>query len=127
MQVLPYFAFVCLWVALAGLVTRAAVAYRRPPGTWVLNSLFVGAPIALILLYIVGDPEDAAALQDKEERIRRRHPERTDIREAAMNEMRCPTCGADVNVVTGDGLHTAEDEPWLLFCDRCKGQIEPDV
>ena len=36
-------------------------------------------------------PHRAMALQEKEERIRQRHPERKDLREAALNEMQCPT------------------------------------
>src|SRR4051794_39409812 len=99
-QILFFVALSGLWLTLCFLVARAAAAYRRPPGTWFLLSLFVGPLIALILLYVVGDPQDAAELHDKEERIRQRHPDRKDIREAALNEMNCPTCGAELNVVT---------------------------
>ena len=63
----------------------------------------------------------------KEERIRQQHPERKDIREAAMNEMDCPHCGAAVNPITEDGLHSSEKEPWLLICNQCQGTIEPDA
>jgi hypothetical protein len=126
-QITYYLGLFALWLVLSFLVARAATSFRRPPGTWFLISLFVGPVIALILLFVLGDPQDTEARREKEERIRRRHPERTDIREAAMNEMNCPRCGAEVNVVTCDGLHTAESEPWLLFCNNCDAQIEPDV
>ena len=72
-------------------------------------------------------PHRAMALQEKEERIRQRHPERKDLREAALNEMQCPHCGAAVNPVTADGLHSPEAEPWLLICNQYQGRIEPDV
>jgi hypothetical protein len=111
---------------LAALIAWRAKAYGRAPGPWFLLALFVSPVIAFVVLWALGRPEEEV-LSEKEERIRRRHPERTDIREAALNEMKCPRCGAEVNVVTGDGLHTAENEPWLLFCNSCEAQIELDV
>ena len=39
------------------------------------------------------------------------------------NWMDCPNCGAAVNSYTGDGLHSPEDEPWRLICDKCETEI----
>src|SRR5262245_33433740 len=85
---------------LSVLVAWAARTYGRPAGAWFLLALLVSPVIAFAVLWIVGSPADGA-LGEKEERLRQRHPDRTDIREVAMNEMRCPRCGAALNVVTG--------------------------
>src|SRR5262249_35040482 len=124
----PLFVLVPLivWVLFCFLVGKAASLFHRPPATWFLLALLLSPLLAFVLLLIAGDPWEAMALRQKEERIRQRHPERKDIREAALNEMECPRCGAVVNPVTGDGLHSSEAEPWLLICNQCQGKIEPD-
>ncbi len=98
-----------------------------PPAIWFLLALLCNPLLVFAILWIIGDPEATAALREREDRIRERHPERKDIREAALNEMNCPHCGAAVNPITEDGLHSSEREPWLLICNRCQGTIEPDV
>ncbi len=67
----------------------------------------------------------ATVLKEKEERARKQHPERGDVREIAVSELECPKCGATVNSATGDGLHSPEDEPWMLLCNKCGTEIEP--
>ncbi len=47
--------------------------------------------------------------------------------EDAVYEMACPQCGAKVNPVTRQGLHSPELEPWLLICDNCQATIQPYV
>jgi hypothetical protein len=116
-----------VWLFVCSLVARAASAFHRPPGTWFLLALICSPPVAFVLLLVAGDPEKAAALREKEEEIRHRHPELKDVRDAALNEMACPHCGAAVNPITEDGLHSPEAEPWLLICNQCQGSIEPDV
>ncbi len=115
------------WGFLCYLVGRAATRFNRQATPWILLSILLSPLAAYILLLFSGNPQEALSLQEKEERIRRQHPERTDIREAALNEMNCPHCGAVVNPITEDGLHSSETEPWLLICDQCQGIIEPDV
>jgi hypothetical protein len=116
-----------VWLFLCILVARTAYAFHRPPAAWVILAVLFSPLIMLATLYIIGDPQETAALQDKEDRLRQLHPERTDIREAALNEMNCPHCGAAVNPITEDGLHSSEKEPWLLICNQCQGRIEPDA
>ena len=41
--------------------------------------------------------------------------------------MHCPGCGARVNPLTREGLHSPEREPWRLICDRCQETIQPEV
>ena len=60
-------------------------------------------------------------------RGRQLHPECTYIQEAVLNEMSCAHCGATVNPVTGDGLHSPETEPWMLICNQCQHMIVPDL
>ena len=100
---------------------------HRPPATWFLLALLLSPLVAFVFLVLAGDPQQAMALAEKEERLRQRHPGRQDHREAALNEMQCPHCGAAVNPVTEDGLHSPEAEPWLLICNQCRGTVEPDV
>ncbi len=45
----------------------------------------------------------------------------------AVNEMHCPQCQSTVNPMTRSGLHSPDDEPWKLICDRCNTEIEPHV
>src|SRR5262245_43532472 len=125
----PLFVLVMIifWLLLCAVVGGIASSFRRPAGLWFLLALVLSPLIALVLLFVVGDPQRAVALREKEERIRQRHPERKDIREAALNKMNCPRCGAVVNPVTGDGLHSSDAEPWLLICNQCQGKIEPNV
>lgn len=117
-----------LMVIGASLSLAAEVGCLRPPGKGTdsvgLGLLAIGG--VLVLVSRAAQQNDAL-LREKEERIRQRHPERKDIREAALNEMECPHCKAVVNPVTGDGLHSPEAEPWLLICSQCQGTIEPDV
>ncbi len=120
-------ALIIVWLLLCSLVGGVASSFRRPPATWFLLALVLSPLLALVLLLVAGDPQEAAALREKEERIRQRHPDRKDIREAALNELNCPHCGTTVNPVTGDGLDSSEAEPWLLICNQCQGKIEPDV
>lgn len=128
MSDVPYFLVpLAVWLFLCSLVAVAASSFARRPATWFLLALVLSPLAAYLLLLVAGDARAALALREKEERIRQRHPERTDLREAALNETSCPRCGAVVNPVTGDGLHTSEAEPWLLICDRCRAPIEPDV
>lgn len=118
---------VVVWLGFCFLIGKIASAYRRPESTWVLIALLTSPLVALILLVFLGDPESAVEQQEKEERLRQLHPDRKDIREVALNELLCSTCGAAVNPVTGDGLHTPEGEPWRLRCNQCHADIQPDV
>jgi len=115
------------WLVVCSLVARLASSFHRPPATWFLLALLLSPLLVAVLLLILGDAERAIMLRESEERIRQRHPERTDLREAALNEMQCPHCGATVNPITEDGLHSPETQPWLLICNQCHGAIEPDL
>jgi hypothetical protein len=115
-----------VWVGFCALVAQVAASYHRPPGLWFLHAVVLGPPLALILLMLAGDPVAREELAEREERIRSRHPDLKDARYAALNEARCPECGAAVNPVTGDGLHSPEAEPWLLLCNGCERPFEPD-
>lgn len=123
----PFLVFLPMlgWLFFSSLVAYAASKFHRAPATWLMLALLLSPLAAFFLLLVAGDPEATRALQEKEERIRERHPDRKDLREAALNEMECPHCGAPVNPVTGDGLHSLPAEPWLLICNECQGRVEP--
>lgn len=118
---------IAVWFFFCFLVGRAASAYRRPPATWFLLAALLSPLVAYVLLLVAGNPEQTDALRETEERIRRRHPELKDVRQAALNETQCPSCGADVNPITRDGLNSPEAEPWLLICNECGSRVEPEV
>ena len=118
--------WIAFWLLLSFLVGRFASSLHRSPAIWFLLALLCNPLLAFAILWVIGDPQATVAIE-REDRIRQRHPERKDIREAALNEMNCPHCGAAVNPITEDGLHSSEREPWLLICNRCQGMIEPDV
>ena len=118
---------IIVWMLCCALVGRLAASLHRPPATWFLLALLLSPVVTAVVLLFLGDPEQALALREKEERIRQRHPERTDLREAALSEMQCPHCGAAVNPITADGLHSPEAQPWLFLCNECQGTIEPHV
>ena len=124
----PYLAAlpVLVWLFFCFVVGRFAVTFHRSSGVWFLVALLLSPLGAVIALYLAGDAEGDPVQREKEERIRRNHPHRKDVQEAILNEMNCPHCAAAVNPVTGDGLHSSEEEPWLLFCNRCQEAVEPD-
>jgi hypothetical protein len=116
-----------IWLFFCVLVGRAAFSFHRSPAFWSLLA-FVLSPLgAIVLLFIVGEVREDASLQEKEERIRSEHPEIQDVRQAAQNETQCPHCGAEINPVTGHGLHSPRATPWLLICSACLVEIEPEV
>jgi len=115
-----------VWVLLCALVGRAASAFHRPPATWFLLAAVLSPMAAYALLLLAGDPEAGRAWAEREERIRRRYPGLKNVRDAALNKAHCPRCGAEVNLITGEGLHTSEEEPWLLICDGCQTPYQPD-
>ena len=39
----------------------------------------------------------------------------------------CPNCSTPINTTTGRGLTSPEDEPWLMLCEQCQTEIQPDV
>ncbi|HJZ93884.1 MAG TPA: hypothetical protein VKE40_23625 [Gemmataceae bacterium] len=115
-----------VWLLMCAMVGRAASSFHRPPGTWFLLAAVLSPLAAYVLLLLAGDPEAWRALAEREDRIRRRHPNLKNVREAVLNEAHCPRCGAEVNPVTGEGLHCPEEEPWLLICDGCQTTYQPD-
>lgn len=115
------------WMLVCAAVAKLAASLHRPPATWFLLARLLSPVIAAVLLIFIGDPEQARELREKEACMRQRHPGRTDVREAVLNEMQCPHCGATVNPITQDGLHSSEAKPWLLICDQCEGTIELDA
>ena len=116
-----------VWLAFCRLVGRMAASLNRRPDTWFLAALLASPLVAFLLLFMYGDARENAAMRDREERIRELHPEVKDVHLAALNETQCPHCGADVNPVTGNGLHSRERTPWVLVCNKCQGEIEPEV
>lgn len=90
--------------------------------------------IGLIVLFVLPDEHkqaaarhSAMAAKEKEDRLRKQYPEEKDLRSILLGETNCPQCGATVNTTTRDGLHSPEEEPWLLICDRCQTEIEPPI
>jgi hypothetical protein len=90
---------------------------------WFLLALFFSPAVTYVFLLAAGVPYSAVAFDASVERARKEHPERTDVREIALNELRCPKCGSTVNPATGDGLRSLDDEPWRLICDTCGSEI----
>jgi hypothetical protein len=115
-----------VWLGLCALVGRAAIGFHRRPVVWFLLAALSSPLAAYVVLLLVGDAGARREWAEREERLRRRHPDLKNVREAARSEARCPRCGAEVNVVTGDGLLTSEAEPWLLICQACQTPYEPD-
>jgi hypothetical protein len=50
-----------------------------------------------------------------------------DVIDESRYSMRCPRCGARINPLTREGLHSPAGEPWLLICDGCDQTIQPEV
>ncbi|MBC8873013.1 MAG: hypothetical protein H8E44_26565 [Planctomycetes bacterium] len=116
---------VIAWIPLCFLVARAAKTYQRSGTGWFALA-FVFSPLVAYTFLLVADvPHKAVLRQQKEDRVRDRHPDRTDAREVAHYERDCPNCGAAVNTSTGDGLHSPESQPWRLLCENCDTEITP--
>lgn len=113
------------WSPLCLLVGRFATSYQRSAGAWFLLSLFFSPVVAFIFLSVAGVPYSAVVRLKKEERLREKHSDDIDVRQAALHETKCPRCSAIVNPFTGGGVRSSEDEPWHLFCTNCGSEIEP--
>lgn len=116
---------VIAWIPLCILVGMDAGGKLRSGFAWFLLAFLFSPFVAYIFLMIAGVSHNAVVRIEKEKVFRRQHPERSDVREVVANEMACPKCGAIVNPVAGDGLHSREDEPWVLLCDSCECEINP--
>lgn len=116
---------ICFWLFLCFLVGQEAQKYKRSASAWFLLALCFSPLVTFIFLLVADVPYNAILREEQEQRIRERHPERTDVRHIAANEMSCPKCGASVNPVTRDGLRSPDNEPWLLICNQCEAKIEP--
>ena len=124
---MPALILLIVWLGLSLLVARLAVSYKRSGAAWFILAVLFSPLTALVFLVVADVPHAAVVLEEKEERLRRGHADRTDIRDLALSEMQCPKCGARVNPETGDGLHSPEGEPWLFLCNQCQAEIEPAV
>jgi len=120
--ILPAIAMI-LWIPLSLLVGRAARSYQRSPIGWFVLACIFSPLVAYVFLLVADVPLKATLRQELEDRVRARHPERDHVRVETEHEMDCPNCGAAVNSYTGDGLHSPEDEPWRLICDKCETEI----
>ena len=112
-----------LWIPLCLLVARAAGTYRRSPVGWFVLACIFSPLIAYVFLLVADVPHKAMLRQELEDRVKARRPESTDTRVETEHEMDCTKCGAAVNSYTGDGLHSPDDEPWRLMCDKCEKEI----
>jgi len=121
-----YFVLIVLWFVLSFFVGWQAVSYRRSQLAWTLLALCFCPLVAYIFLVVAGVPYSAAAFDASVETVRKQHPERSDVREIALNELRCPKCGGTVYPITGDGLRSQDDEPWRLICKTCGSEIIPE-
>ena len=122
---LTWLAIVAVWIVLCLLVGWRATSYKRSPEAWFLLAMLFSPLAAFVFLLVANVPHAAVVRREREDRLRRAHPERADIREAALSELFCPKCGATLNPATGDGLHSPEDEPWVLICNQCATEIQP--
>jgi hypothetical protein len=116
---------VVVYFVLCVLVGWLATSYQRSADAWFVLAVLFGPEAAFVFLLVANVPHAAAVRSEKEERVRREHPEWADVQEVALSELACPKCGATVNPATGDGLHSPEDEPWMLICNQCGAEIEP--
>ena len=119
-----WFLSMILCLPFSVLVGWLAKSYQRSSGAWFLLAVIFSPLVAFVFLLVAGVPHSAVVRKEKEERARKQHPDADDIREIALSESKCPTCGATVNPATGDGLHSAEDEPWRLICNKCDTEIQ---
>jgi hypothetical protein len=107
------------------LVGWMAKSYQRSSGAWFLLAVIFTPLVAFVFLLVAGVPHSAVVRKEKEERVRKQHPDRGDVSDIARSELDCPQCGATVNPATGDGLHSPESEPWRLICDKCEAEVVP--
>ena len=114
-----------LWIPLSLLVARAAAGYQRSSIGWFVLAFVFSPLVAYVFLLVADVPHKAILRRELEDRVKARHPGRTDIRYVAQSEMDCPNCGTAVNPSTGDGLHSPENEPWRVICEKCETEIVP--
>jgi len=120
--ILPAIAMI-LWIPLSLLVGRAAGNYQRSSIWWFVLAFVFSPLVAYVFLLVADVPHKAVLRQELADRVKARHPDRTDVHVETENEMNCPNCGAAVNPYTGDGLHSPEEEPWRLICDKCETEV----
>ncbi len=120
-----WFRLTILCLPFSAIVGWMAKSYDRSTLAWFILAVVFFPLTAFVFLLVAGVPHSAVVRKEKEERARRQHPERADIREIARSELACQQCDAIVNPVTGDGLHSPDDEPWRLICERCGANIQP--
>ena len=120
--ILPAIAMI-LWIPLALLVGRTATSYQRSPLGWFVLACIFSPPVTYVFLLVADVPHKSVLRQELADRVKARHPDRKDVGVETEHEMDCPKCGASVNSYTGDGLHSPEDEPWRLICDKCETEI----
>ena len=118
---------VIIYVGFSAVVAQVARSYDRSPVVWFILSLLFSPVTSFIFLIVADVPHNAVAAKYQEDCLRKQYPEEKDLGQVALGETRCPQCGATVNTTTQDGLHSPEDEPWLLLCKRCQTAIEPPI
>jgi hypothetical protein len=109
-------------VAVVGLViiVLVAVAYYVGVGFlararnrwvlgWVLLALVTG-PFAAIALFVMPRRDDPMLSGG-----------------VPISPAVCPECGSGVDTVTGAGLVSPPDEPWLLLCAQCRHEIPAET
>ena len=93
------------------IVGLMAKPYQRSTRAWFFLAMAFTAPVAFVFLLVAGFPNSGVVRNKKEEWTRTQHPERVDVSGIAQSELTCSQCGATINPVTGDALHSPEEEP----------------
>jgi hypothetical protein len=86
----------------------------------------IGGVIGLVILAVYSKGQRDAfdrnfAFREQGDSYHR--PEHADVGE--VGGVKCPHCGASVNLATGEGLHCPVGKPWVLICDKCQNTVEP--
>ena len=96
--------------------------YRSILSWTVLALLF--SPVLTIIFLLVAGPPVSAADQVREDEEGERLRKSTDHERHA--ESKCPSCGNPINLATGKGVRSSNDEPWRLSCANCAHEIAGD-
>jgi hypothetical protein len=70
-------------------------------------------------------PDLVALCREREEAVRKRHPEAAagEIARMALHEKHCPHCRAGINTMTGEGMRGMDGEPWTVVCASCEKPV----
>jgi hypothetical protein len=117
---------VLLWLLGSFLVGCAARYFKRSGLVWGFLSIVFSPVAGIVFLLVAGLPHGAVLREEAEGSVRDRHGDvgEDEVEEMAEFEGKCPYCEAPVNIMTGEGLESDEEESWVQRCAAC-GEVMP--